>query len=155
VSVWSVRDEPVLRYLVENPPQYNLLWTQSLAAEPHAGLPEVSEADFHRSVLTLRDADYVDWTSDSGEGGGGWHFTEFQVTGAGKQALGLWPGFDALGSPSELAGLLDALAHEAATEEERTNLNRAAGAVRGSAPQVVRSLFVGAVGAYTRARLGI
>jgi hypothetical protein len=44
------------------------------------------------------------------------------VTGAGKQALGLWPRFDALGSPAELAAVLEALAEEAPTEEERSNL---------------------------------
>ena len=87
-------------------------------------------------------------------GGGGALWTHFQVTGAGKQALGLSPKFDALGSPGELADILDALADNAPTEEESSNLKRAAAAVRRAAPGVVRGIAAG-LGAGARAVLGI
>jgi hypothetical protein len=77
------------------------------------------------------------------------------VTGAGKQALGLWPRFDALGSPAELASVLEALAEDAATEEERSNLRRVAAAVRSAAPGLVKAALTGAVSAGVRATLGI
>ena len=82
-------------------------------------------------------------------------FTHFQVTGAGMQALGLWPMFDELGSPAQLAALLDAIADDVATEEERTNLQRAASAVRRSGPDVVRAALTGGVSAIVRAHLGL
>ncbi len=82
-------------------------------------------------------------------------WTNFLVTGAGKQALGLWPRFDALGSPGELADILDALADNAPTEEQASNLKRAAAAVRRAAPGVVRGLAVAGLSAGARAVLGM
>lgn len=74
------------------------------------------------------------------------------VTGAGKQAVGLWPRFDALGSPGELAAILEALAEDAATEEERFNLRRAAAAVRRSAPALIKAGLVGALSAVAKSQ---
>jgi hypothetical protein len=83
------------------------------------------------------------------------HFCRFLVTGTGKQALGLWPRFDALGSPSELAAILEALADSAPTEEEASNLKRAARAMRRAAPGVIRGLAEAGLGAAARHVLGI
>ena len=55
--------------------------------------PSVTEREFHRSVLVLADAGYVAYGVPEYDGGGGCVFTHFQVTGAGMQALGLWPMF--------------------------------------------------------------
>jgi hypothetical protein len=115
----------------------------------------VSEREFHRSVLTLADASYVAHSNAEYAGGGDCAFEGFQVTGAGMQALGLWPMFDELGSPTQLATLLDALGRDAATEEERTNLQRAAAAVRRSAPDVVRAALTGGISAFVRAHFGL
>lgn len=155
MSVWEARDLPVLLFLSENPSDDGMLWTHQLSDQPRSDLPQLSELDFLRSVQTLRDADYVDWSSTSAEGGGTRFFSDFQVTGAGKQVLGLWPRFDALGSPGELASVLEALAEDAATEEERSNLQRAAGAVRRTGPEVVRSALVGVLSGLARTQLGI
>jgi len=155
MTLWAVRDEPVLRHLAARPPRDGVLFTQSRSAQPHEGLPELTEAEFEDAVTTLADAGYVAWGHRESEGGGGRSYSHFQVTGAGKQALGLWPRFDALGSPGELAGLLEALAADAATEEERTNLRRAAEAVRQAGPDLLRSLAAGVLGGLARSQLGI
>lgn len=155
MSLWTTRDEPVLRHLAEHPPQDNPIWTRSRSDEPRPELPSVTEREFHRSVLTLADAGYVAYGNPEYDGGGGCVFTHFQVTGAGMQALGLWPMFDELGSPAQLAALLDALGRDAATEEERTNLQRAAGVVRRSPPDVVRAALTGGISAIVRAHLGL
>jgi hypothetical protein len=127
MSLWTERDEPVLRWLSENPPHGNFLSTNWMHDGPDERLPQLTQAGFHRAVETLHDAGYV--SSDGGmyESGGGVHFALFQVTGSGKQALGLWPRFDALGEPSELAAILDALAENAPTEEEEGVKSQARG----------------------------
>jgi hypothetical protein len=155
MSLWTERDEPVLRWLSENPPHGNFLSTNWMHDGPDERLPQLTQAGFHRAVETLHDAGYV--SSDGGmyESGGGVHFALFQVTGAGKQALGLWPRFDALGEPAELAAILDALAENAPTEEEASNLKRAANAVRKTAPGVIRGLVVTGLSVGARGLLGI
>jgi hypothetical protein len=132
-----------------------MLWVETRSEQPRPDYPALSDGDFYLAVLTLHDAGYVTWTRTEAEGGGNRHFQDFMVTGAGKQALGLWPRFDALGSPAELASVLEALAEDAATEEERSNLRRAADAVRRSAPDVIKAGVVGALGALARSQLGI
>ena len=155
MSLWAIRDEPVLRHLAEHPPRDNAIWTHSRSHEPRPELPVVTEREFHRSVLILGDAGYVANEDGQYDGGGGCVFTHFQVTGAGMEALGLWPMFDELGSPAQLAALLEALGRDAATEEERTNLQRAAGVVRRAAPDVVRAALTGGISASVRAHLGL
>lgn len=155
MSLWTDRDEPVLRRLDENPPRANILSTNQHSDQPDNRVPQLTQAKFHGAVLTLHDAGYVSSDGGNAEGGGGVHFCRFLVTGTGKQALGLWPRFDALGSPSELAAILEALADSAPTEEKASNLNRAARAVRRAAPGVIRGLAEAGLGAAARHVLGI
>lgn len=155
MSLWEHRDKPVLAYLLALPPRDGMLWIDTRSEHPRPDYPQLSDGDFYLSVLTLHDAGYVTWTRTEADGSGTRHFQDFMVTGAGKQALGLWPRFDALGSPGELAAVLEALAEDAATEEERSNLRRAAGAVRKSAPSLVKAALTGALSAGVRATLGI
>ena len=155
MSLWEGRDKPVLAHLLARPPEHGMLWVNMLSEEPRPDFPQVSDSDFHLAVLTLHDAGYVSWTLTEAEGGGNRHFQDFMVTGAGKQALGLWPRFDALGSPGELAAVLEALAEEAATEEEGSNLRKAAEAVRKSAPDLVKAGLAGALSAAAKLTLGI
>lgn len=155
MTLWADRDEPVLRHLMANPPQHAILWTNRFQETPRADLPALTESEFHRSVQILGDAGYVGWNNSEGEGSGGWAFMDFLVTGTGKQALGLWPRFESLGSPVELAALLNALGENAATEEERSNLKQAGEAVRRSAPDVLKSVAAGALGALARSQLGL
>jgi hypothetical protein len=155
VTLWATRDAPVLRHLALYPPRDGVLFTESRSDQPREGLPEVTETAFDEAITTLADAGYLAWEQRETEGGGGRIYTAFQVTGAGKQALGLWPRFDALGSPGELAAVLEALSVDAATEEERTNLKRAADAVRKAGPELLRSLAAGVLGGLARSQLGI
>jgi hypothetical protein len=142
MTLWSERDEPVLRWLLENPPEAGILHINAGSDEPHAELTNLTQAQVSRAVETLRDAGYVSGDEGKPSTGGGFTVTRIMVTGTGKQAVGLWPRFDALGEPSELAAILDALADNAPTEEEASNLHRAAAAVRRAAPSVVRGLAV-------------
>ncbi|MHB8696186.1 MAG: hypothetical protein ACYDHH_33660 [Solirubrobacteraceae bacterium] len=103
---------------------------------------------------TLHDAGYVSSDGAQASGGGEVLWTHFLLTGAGKQALGLWPAFDALGEPRELAGILDALANNAPTEEEASNLKRAAATVRRTAPNVLRGIAVAGLSAGARLLIG-
>jgi hypothetical protein len=153
VTVWAERDEPVLRFLNEQPPADGILWTNWLSEQPHADVPALTEAQFERAIETLHDAGYVTWEYQEGEGSGGRFRQGFFVTGAGKQVLGDWPRFDALGQPQELATLLDALADLAPTEEEASNYRRAAGVLRRVAPGVLSALMKGALGAVVRGTL--
>jgi hypothetical protein len=51
--------------------------------------------------------------------------------------------------------MLEHLAPEAPTEEESTNLRRAADHIRGTAPATFRSLAASAISALIRAHLGL
>lgn len=155
MTIWENRDLPVLAHLLTDPPQHGMLWVDTRSEQPHPGLPELTGTDVYLAVLTLFDAGFVTWTHTEGEGGGNRHFQDIMVTGTGKQALGLWPRFDALGSPAALASVLDSLAEDAATEEERSNLRRAASVVRRSAPELIKAGLAGALSALARSQLGI
>jgi hypothetical protein len=155
MTLWTERDEPVLRWLIEHPPDGDFLRINTASDEPYAELAQLTQLQVYLAVETLRDAGYL--ASDEGQwsSGGGFTITRVQVTGRGKQALGLWPRFDALGSPGELASILDALAEAAPTDEEAGNLRRAASAVRRAAPGVIRTLTEAGLSAAARHVLGI
>ena len=61
----------------------------------------------------------VSYTDESGRSGGGAHWTDFQVTGAGIQAPGEWPVFDMLRTPEALGRVLGALGDSAAKKATR------------------------------------
>src|SRR5262249_39987230 len=104
---------------------------------------------------TLRDAGYLASSPGKRASQGGYTMTQIQVTGRGKQALGLWPRFDALGSPGELAGILEGLADNAPTAEEASNLHKAPRAVGDAAPAALRALAEAGLSAAARHTLGI
>lgn len=155
MTLWDDRDEPVLRHLAEHPPENGMLETQYRSEQPRPGLPALTEADFHRAVEVLGDAGYLAWSGDEGEGGGRRYYFDFQLTGAGKRVLGLWPRLDALASPEELAAILAALADKASTEEERSALQGSADIARRTVPELLRSALSGALGALVRSQLGV
>lgn len=152
-SVWEQRDEPVLRFLHDHPPRQGILWTNWLSEQPHASVPQLTEAEFERAVQTLHDAGYVACDLEQGEGGGGRYRQRFFVTGRGKQALGEWPRFDALRKPAELAAVLERLAELAPTEEEASNFRKTAGLLRRGGTVALGALMKGALGAAMRGAL--
>jgi hypothetical protein len=155
MTLWTDRDEPVLRWLIEHPPNGDFLRIQTLSNQPYDGLPGLTQLQVWLAVETLRDAGYLASNPGQWSSGGGFTITRIQATGRGKQAVGLWPRFDALGSPGELADILDALAENAPTEEQASNLQRAATAVRRAAPGVIRALAEAGFSAAARHALGI
>jgi hypothetical protein len=84
------------------------------------GLPKLTQAAVYLALETLRDSGYL--ASDDGQwsSGGGFTITRIQVTGRGKQALGLWPRFEALGSPDGLAAILEGLREEVSSPRGNT-----------------------------------
>ena len=156
MSVWTDRDLPVLVALTAPSDEYirdGYLTLGHGRGGDSLGL-DLSDDVIHDSLLTLRDAGYVDFELEY-ETGPGAHLTHLAVTGAGYQALGEWPLFDAVTSPETIALLLEELAPEAPTEEETTNMQRAARYVRTLAPPVFRQFVTGAVAAVIRAHLGL
>jgi hypothetical protein len=155
VSVWDERDHPVLRFLADQEHQGWMLETASRSHEPHPDLPQLTRAEFHRAVETLDDAGFVHYTNIEREGspevGGVW-WQDFILTGEGKQALGDWPYFDALGQPETLAAILERLAEYAPTEEEAQNYRRTATAIRALGAGA-RAAITGAISATVRGEL--
>lgn len=77
------------------------------------------------------------------------------MTGRGQQALGQWPLFDEIASPQTLALFLERFADEAATQEEETNLRRAAAYARSLSVATVKAAAIGAATQGARAALGL
>ena len=154
MSVWTERDLPVLEALTNAPTEETRHGFLSLGdgAGESLGL-ELDDAVIHDALLTLRDADYLAFEIGY-ESGGGAMITHLAITGPGMQALGEWPLFDAATSPATIALLLEQLAPEAPSEQESTNLRKAAGYIGKLAPATFRQLAVGAVTAAVKAQMG-
>ena len=153
MSLWANRDLPVLRFLHDHPPYHGMLETNRLSEKPHSDLLQLTEQDVHLAVQTLHDAGYVDFVNRESESSGGVLWQDILVTGAGKQVLGEWPLFEALGSPAELAAILDRLAEMAATDEEESNLRKAASSARERGVDGLKTLTAGVLGAYVRLQI--
>jgi hypothetical protein len=154
VSTWAERDLPVLYWLHEKPPQRGVLTTNWRRDTPHPDMPDLTERDVHVSVETLADERLVDYAQQEAAGGGDVMWMQFQVTGAGLQALGEWPVFDVLGTPEALGRLLDALADMATSDEEESNLRAAASVARSKGEEALRSIASGALSAVVRSQIG-
>jgi hypothetical protein len=152
MTVWADRDAVVLRWLHESPPYAEMLDIR-LSGEPHPDLPRLSQLDVHLALATLADEELIHFSRTSWASGPSVLWTGLQVSGAGLQALGEWPIFDALSSPADLGRLLDALADEAPNDEEENNLRRAAEAARSKSSELLQSLAAGAFGALARSQL--
>jgi hypothetical protein len=156
VTVWAERDLPVLRALDVSDDvniREGFLSLGDLDAREALGL-ELGNADVYDAMLVLRDAAYIDFELKH-ETGPGALFTRVAVTGRGQQALGQWPLFDSLAAPETIALLLERLAEEASTEEEASNLRRAAGYMRTLSLAAVRAFAASAISTLVRGSLGI
>lgn len=151
MTVWERRDLPVLQALATSDESDGFL---SVMRSGSAPLPvELAPAEIHEAILALGDADYVEFRVQYS--GGGAIFTQLRVTGRGHQALGEWPLFDEISSPETLALLLERLAEEAPTEEEATNLRRAARYARSLGAASLRAVVIGALSQLAKAELGL
>jgi hypothetical protein len=76
MTLWDERDEPVLRWLLENPPPGGVLriWGMSGLGHgdaPFEGIPILTQAQAYFAIETLRDAGYLasspgEWSSQGG-----------------------------------------------------------------------------------------
>ena len=130
MTTWTTRDYQVLKWLQESPPQHGVLFTNWQSKDGHPALPGLTQQDVHMSAEILEDAGLVSSTNQTWESGGGVHWMQFPVTGAGLQALGEWPVFDMLENPEALGQLLDSLAEMSESDQEEENLLSAATRVR-------------------------
>lgn len=151
MTVWTERDLPVLQAIASADDDHlreGFLFIGGETDQLGLGMEPLDAID---SVLTLRDAGYLTFR-DAQEtfGNPNLHLTGLAVTGAGMQALGEWPSFDAVATPELLAALLERLAPEAPTADETTATRAAAGYVRSVAPGVLRSVVTGTVSALLR-----
>lgn len=154
MSIWERRDLPVLRWLNENPPYVGMLETNWVSEDKHPDFEHLTQADVDVAVQTLGDAGYVTWRDEGRDGGGGCHRLDFLVTGRGKQVLGEWPRFDALGESGELAAILERLAELAPTDEEASNYRKTAGLLRRGGTFALGAALKGALGVAVRQTLG-
>ncbi len=156
MTVWEQRDLPVLQTLATSDDVYLRDGYAFLGHGRGKELfrLELSDGEIHDAMLTLADAGYVEFdvTYETGPGA---LFTNVAVTGRGEQALGQWPLFDTIVSPETLALMLERLALEAPTEEEATNMRRAASYVRTVSAATLRAFFVGATASLVRGSLGL
>jgi hypothetical protein len=156
MTVWTERDLPVLEALSAPDDEHLRLGYLTIGHGRGAEALGITHSDdaIYDSLLTLRDAGYVDFDMQL-ETGPGAHFTQLALTGAGYQALGEWPLFDEITSPETMALLLEHLAEEAPTEEETQNMRRAARYVRSLGGDAFRRFVVGAMAALIRAQVGL
>ncbi len=156
MTVWERRDLPVLQALATSDDHYVREGYFSLGHDrgKQTLQLDMSDAEIHDALLALADAGYVEFelTYETGPGA---LFTRLAVTGRGQQALGEWPLFDDIVSPETLALLLERLAEEAPTDEEATNMRRAANYVRGLSGATLRAFVTGATAAVLRHSLGL
>jgi hypothetical protein len=127
VSLWTTRDEPVLRHFAEHAPQYNILWTRSRSDEPRPELPGVSEREFHRSVITLSDAGYLAYGLVEPDGGGGCNFQDSRSPARGSRPSGSGPCSTSSGRPPTWQSSLTRSArrrHRGGTDEPRAHGRR-------------------------------
>jgi hypothetical protein len=140
MKTWERRDVPVLRALAETEDE-NLrhgfleLSRHGGAAGQRLGL-DLTDTEIYDAILALGDAYYIE--GEIAYHGGGAMVTHLSVTGYGEQALDEWPLFDEL-TPSTLALLLERLAAEAPTPEERSSAKRAATYARSLTPAAVKA----------------
>lgn len=154
MSLWEQRDLPVLRALAQSDDaelrDHGVLRVGKASA---LGL-DLSPGELHDAVLTLGDAGYVEGRVEYSSGPDAM-FTHFRVTARGMQALGQWPLFDEIASPETLALLLERLADEAPTDEEASNMRRAAAYVRSVSGASLRALTTAAISQLARSAAGL
>lgn len=154
MRTWERRDLPVLRWLQSNPPEHELLMTNWMDDGAHPDVPELNQREVHVAVEVLADEGLISYGDITFEGGGGVIWTQFQVSGAGLQALGEWPTFEVLDNPDQLGSLLESLADMAATDDEEQNLREAAMTVKSKSREALQSITAGILRALVRSQIG-
>jgi hypothetical protein len=145
---WDRVDEPVLRWIRDDWPlklgerhQYTF---DTRPPEPIPELDNLPSDELHESLLRLHEAELIDGlVAEAMSGSTTW--TNLRLTSLGLVAIGEWPDLDLIASAVGIHDVLDALA-DAAPEEERSFLRRAAGTVGRLGDEIVRSTLSGIAG---------
>jgi hypothetical protein len=157
-TVWERRDLPVLQALAtteDDNLRHGFLNLDRHSATNALGL-DLSAGDIHDAIEALHDVGYVEGNVQYEAGGGrSALYTQLRVTGRGQQALGEWPLFDEIASPTTLALFLERLAEEAPTDEEASSLRRAATYVRKLGVATLRTAVTGSLVALARHQFGL
>jgi hypothetical protein len=144
VSLWTEQAEPVLQAIASA--------KSGRLADGYVGLGrgrasaalglDLDEAEIHRAILLLKDAGYIEcelkyeWGPEPSA-----RVSGLQVTGRGQQAIGEWPRFELLTTPSTLALMLEQLAEQVPADDQRP-LRKAAAYVRSLSVETVRTAIV-------------
>lgn len=129
MSVWTDVDEPVLRWLAEQPPSFIPdVWQWQLELRPEPTPNEVGNLDsvqVDEALTRLYDHGLVDGRRTETISYARW--SRLRLTGHGLLILGEWPDLDRLASAAGLRLLLTRLAEEAPDADERGNLRQLVG----------------------------
>jgi hypothetical protein len=155
MSVWERRDLPVLQALATSGDENLRHGFLSIESDGRNALGlDLSAGELHDAILDLGDAGYIDGDVQYSSGPSA-QFTHLQVTGRGQQALGQWPLFDEITSPETLALLLERLAEEAPSDEEASNLRRAAEYARTVGAGSLRAVVIAVLSQLAKTGLGL
>ena len=148
MTTWDRVDEPVLRWIRDDWPlklgerhQYTF---ETRPPEPIPELDDLPSDELHESLRRLYEAELIDGLVAEAMGGTT-TWTNLRLTSLGLVAIGEWPDLDLIASAVGIHDVLDALA-DAAPEEERSFLRRAAGTVGRLGDEIVRSTLSGIAG---------
>jgi hypothetical protein len=146
VTIWSEEVEPVLRAIATAKGGRLAdgllgLGRGSGRAREALGL-ELDEADIYRAILLLMDEGYIEGElKDEFGPEPSAHVSGLRVTGRGQQALGEWPRFELLTTPSTLALMLEQLAEQVSPDDQGP-LRKAAAYLRSLSVETVRTAVV-------------
>jgi hypothetical protein len=128
VSRWREQVAPVLEALgaadAHDLHERGLFLGYGNSARERLGV-DLDDRAVHEALLLLRDENHVAFEEEP-ESTNSVYIQNLEVTGKGQEALGGWPRFNMLLTPSTLGALLDVMAEQAESEDERTLLRRAA-----------------------------
>lgn len=131
MTVWSDIDEPVLRWLLDQPPCAVRPWILQLDLRPPQPAEELQgriDSDaFDAALQRLLDHGLIDGTRGETIGHATW--SRLRVTAQGLQVLGEWPDLDLASSRDGLGAVLDLLAESADDPDDRAALRGAVGIV--------------------------
>lgn len=132
VSTWTEIDEPVLRWLREEPPSFlpetwNLRLGLRRSVEPPDEVAGLDSEQMDLALTRLFDHGLIDGRRQETVGYAYW--SALRLTARGMQILGEWPNLDQLASALGMKALLDEIAMSAEDPEDKRALRRMIGLI--------------------------
>jgi DNA-binding PadR family transcriptional regulator len=149
MSTWSETDEPLLRWVHEQPSSFiPETWILRLElrryTKPSEEVPGLSTEQVDQALIRLQEHGLID--GERGEAIGFSSWSRLRVTALGLQVLGEWPDLDKLASAASLKLLLNELADAAPDSEDQSALRRLIGVAGEVGEGVVVSTLNNAAG---------